>query len=223
MPPLPPIRNDTGPVAPWDVTIDAVQPPPRRRPKTAIYVAVAALLAVVITIVVITTSNHGSGTPLPPFKPYQESLGFSITVPQDYVRHASTPSAASDVVWQAVQNDPTVGTLQVLVRLDDSHPGTSPTDYLSATDRTESADPNVFDYQRVSLTGQGNGPAELEYTYVSQTSGEQVHVRDRAVAGVHRYVLTFTLNAQDASTLRAQWQSLQPIMAKIRDTFQITP
>jgi serine/threonine protein kinase len=223
MPPLPPIRNDTGPVAPWDVTIDAVQPPPRRRPKTAIYVAVAALLAVVITIVVITTSNHGSGTPLPPFKPYQESLGFSITVPQDYVRHASTPSAASDVVWQAVQNDPTVGTLQVLVRLDDSHPGTSPTDYLSATDRTESADPNVFDYQRVSLTGKGNGPAELEYTYVSQTSGEQVHVRDRAVAGVHRYVLTFTLNAQDASTLRAQWQSLQPIMAKIRDTFQITP
>jgi serine/threonine protein kinase len=224
MPPPPPMREVARPVMPWEVTLDAVpvvvRPP---RPKIWIFVAVAALLALVTTIVLNATANHGSGTSLPTFTPYAEPLGFSIEIPQDYVRHASTPSDASDVVWQAVQSDPSVGTLQVLVRLDDSHPGTSPTDYLSATDRTESTDPNVFDYQRVSLTGKGNGPAELEYTYVSQTSGEQVHVRDRAVAGAHRYVLTFTLNAQDASTLRAQWQSLQPIMAKIRDTFRITP
>jgi hypothetical protein len=175
-----------------------------------------------VIVVVLTTSDHGPA-PLPPFRAYNESLGFSITVPQDYVRHASTPSDASDVVWQAVQRDPGVGTLEVQVRLDDSHPGTSPAGYLSATDSAESADPNVFDYQRVSLTGQGNGPAELEYTYVSQSGGQQVHVRDRAVAGAHhRYVLTFTLNAQDVTTLRAQWQSLQPIMTKIRDTFRVS-
>jgi serine/threonine protein kinase len=224
MPPPPPLRTNSGPVAPWDVTLDAVPPPRPPKSKTAIYVAVAAFLAIVITIVVVLTTSNQGPAPLPPFKPYNESLGFSITVPQDYVRHASTPSDASDVVWQAVQSDPSVGTLEVQVRLDDSHPGTSPAGYLSATDRSESADPNVFDYQRVSLTGQGNDPAELEYTYVSQSSGQQVHVRDRAVAGAHhRYVLTFTLNALDVTALRARWQSLEPIMTKIRDTFRVTP
>jgi hypothetical protein len=128
------------------------------------------------------------------------------------------------VVWQAVQRDPRIGTLQVQVRLEDPHPGTRPIDYLSAADRTESADTNIVDYRRVALTGQGNGPAELEYTYGSQPSGEQVHVRSRAVAGgQHLYVLTFTLNAQAMSTLQGQWQSLQPIMVKIRDDFQLTP
>jgi hypothetical protein len=44
------------------------------------------------------------------------------------------------------------------------------------------------------------------------------------VAGArHRYVLTFTLNALDATALRARWQSLEPIMTKIRDTFRVTP
>jgi hypothetical protein len=224
MPPPPPLRKNSGPVAPWEVTLDAVPLPAPPKSKTAIYVAVAAFLAIVITIVVVLTTSNHDPAPLPPFRAYHESLGFSITVPRDYVRHASTPADASDVVWQAVQSDPSVGTLQVLVRVDDSHPGTSPSGYLSAMDRAESADPNAFDYQRVSLTGQGNGPAELEYTYVSQSSGQQVHVRDRAVAGAHhRYVLAFTLNAQDMTTLRARWQSLQPIMTKIRDTFQVTP
>jgi serine/threonine protein kinase len=227
MPPPAPIPSVGGPVMPWDVTIDAVQSRPPRKPKIGIYVAVAAFLAIVITVVLIATSNHGTSgiaqPPLPTFQTYKEA-GFSIEVPRDYLRQASNGSASSDVVWQAVQRDPRVGTLQVQVRLDDSHPGTRPIDYLSTADRTESADPNVVGYQRVALTGQANGPAELEYTYGSQPSGEQVHVRSRAVAGgQHLYVLTFTLNAQDTTTLRGQWQSLQPIMVKIRDNFQLTP
>jgi serine/threonine protein kinase len=224
MPPPPPFRRDM-PVGPGDVTLDAVPQPPPRGPIIAISVAVAAFLALVITIVVVTTTNHGTAAspPLPTFRSYSESLGFTIQVPKDYLRQATTGSGVSDVTWQAAQRDSRIGTLLVQVQRDDSRAGTRPIDYLSTTDRTESADPNIG-YQRVSLTGQGNGPAELEFTHGSVTSGGQYRVRSRAVADGNRfYVLTFSLFAQDTQTLQTQWQSAQPVMTKIRDNFKITP
>jgi hypothetical protein len=225
MPPPPPFRYEMAPVKPGDITLEVGQQP-QRRPMIGISVAVAAFLALVITIVVVVTTNHGTSAlaPLPTFTGYSEPLGFTIQVPKDYIRQATAVSGVSDVVWQAAQRDTRIGTLQVQVQRDDSQAGTRPIDYLSATDRNDSADPNNIGYQRISLTGQGNGPAELEFTHGSVTSGDQYRVRSRAVADGNRfYVLTFTLFAQDTQTLQAQWQSTEPVMTKIRDNFKITP
>jgi len=226
-----------GPGAPTLAPHVVVPEPNRRTWMIVASVGVAAFLAV-IAIVVLVTANHGTGgsatqtssrtspvaPPLPVFQDYQESLGFSIAVPQGYVRQASAVSALSDVVWQATQRDPRIGALVVQVQRDDTQPGARPIDYLSAQDKAESVDGNDINYQRLSLTGQGNGPAVLEYTHGDPASGDQFHIWSRAVAsGKDIYVLTFSLYAQDMPTLDAQWRAAQPVVAKIRDSFHITP
>jgi hypothetical protein len=219
----PPPSNETQPVVrPWEITADHIQGGQRNPRIWIIGAAIATVLAAVITFVVIATNNHGTGSaapPLPAFSSYQENLGFSIVIPQGYTRHASTVGAQSDVVWQAPQPDPRIGPLVVQVLRDDT-PGITPSGYLSARDRSASTDSNNAGYQRLSPTG----PTELEYTYNTPASGDQLHVRIRAVAGGSRlYMLTFTLYAQDTPTLQAQWQRMQPIMAHIQDSLRVSP
>jgi serine/threonine protein kinase len=227
--PAPPSDATQPVVLPWDITGDYVPPPnssvPRNRGPWIVGIAVAAVIAVIV-IVVLANTDHGTGNaapPLPAFTAHQEQLGFSIAIPDGYNRQASSVSAQSDVVWQAPQPDPRIGPLLIQVLRDDT-PGITPYHYLSARDRTESADSNNVGYQRVSLTGQNNGPAELEYTYSTAASGNRYRVRTRAVTSGNRvYVLTFTLYAQDATTLGTQWLRLQPIMEKVRNSFQVAP
>lgn len=232
--PIPLSGNDTVPVAGWaDVTLEPVPSrPPRSGWRIATYVGAVALVAAVVVPVVVVNWAPDTGVaaparavrpPLPVFMAYREPLGFSITVPRGYGRQASVVSAVSDVVWQAAQPDPDIGVLQVQVQRDDTRPGTRPVAYLSAKERAESADTNNVDYRRLSLTGQGDGPAVWEYTHGSAASGDRFHVRVLAVAsGARIYVLTFSLYAQDMSTLQARWRAAQPIMDEVQHSFRVT-
>jgi serine/threonine protein kinase len=231
--PMPP------PAGHGDITLDPVPQPPRPgrgRIVVVAVLAVAALVAVVIVAVVHgggdsgatqTASQSGSSPttapPLPVFTSYQEPLGFTIEVPRNYVRQASAVGALSDVEWQATQRDPAIGALVVQVQRDDTQPGISPIGYLTAKDESERTDGSIVGYQRTSLTGEGAGSAALEYTHGDPASGDLFHVRSQAVSGGgHLYVLTFSLYAQDAATLRAQWFAAQPVIARIRDGFRVT-
>jgi hypothetical protein len=159
----------------------------------------------------------------PVFTDDREPLGFSINVPRSYVRQASAVSTVSDVVWQAEQPDPSVGTLLVQVQRDDTQPGVQPIDYLSVKERAERADSDDTTYRRLSLTGQGGGRAVWEYTHGSAATGDHFHVRTLAIAaGGHLYLLTFSLYARNMSTLQAQWQAAAPIMDVIRHSFHLT-
>lgn len=223
-------------VGPGDVTLDPV---PTRRPVRwtwiAVLVGIAALLAaaVVVTKGLIAGNGSGGGGAVPTssvqaspvFIDYSEALGFSINVPENYARQASavSTSTVSDVVWQAAQPDPRIGTLLVEVQRDDTARGIKPIDYLSAKDRAESTDNDNLNYRRLSIAGQSNGPATWEYTHTSAASGDQFQVRTLAVtSGNAVYVLTFSLYAQDAATLDTQWRTAQPIMDKIRASFHLT-
>lgn len=240
-PAIPPAGNDTVTMGlPGDETLDPVpSPAPRSRPsrsrRRTVAVSGIAAMAVIVAVILFSVNwgdDPGGGAslvfsgrpPMPVFTHYSEALGFSIDVPRNYLRQASEVSTVSDVVWQAAQPDPAVGTLQVQVQRDDSQPGTTPIDYVSAKERAESADSDDVDYRRLSLTGQADGSAVWEYTHGSADSGDLYHVRSLAIgSGDHIYALTFSLYAQDMSALQVEWQAAQPIMTRIRDSFHLTP
>lgn len=233
-PPMLPSGDDTVRIAKPRET--ALEPAPSgtspSHRRIAACVGVAALAAAVVLPVVLLNRPPDSGRAspgtsvqaLPPvFTEDRESLGFSINVPRSYVRRASAVSTVSDVVWQAAQPDPRVGTLLVQVQRDGTQPGVQPIDYLSAKERAERADSDDVTYRRLSLTGQGGGPAVWEYTHGSAVTGDHFHVRTLAIAGGgHLYRLTFSLYARDMSALQEQWQAAAPIMDVIRRSFHLT-
>lgn len=236
-PAIPPDGNDTVTMGlPGDETLDPIpSAAPRAWPRRRTVAVGGIVTMVVIVAVILFSVNWGDGSgggaslifssrpSMPVFADYTEALGFSIDVPRNYVRQASEVSTVSDVVWQAAQPDPAIGTLQVQVQRDDSQPGATPIGYVSAKDRAESADSDDIDYRRLILTGQADGSAVWEYTHGSAASGDRYHVRALAVGnGDHMYVLTFSLYARDMSALQVEWQAAQPIMTRIRDSFHLT-
>jgi serine/threonine protein kinase len=243
-PPLPPDPHRTVPsVAHGDETIDPVSgpgPPNRvnpvspvkRTPWVAIAAAIVVLAAIAATVIVLTSAPDKNSTAEPSatsvappaLKQYQEPLGFTIGVPADWNHSASAVSALSDVVWQGQQLDPTVGALKVQVQRDGTMPGVTAYTYLSEKDRIGSVDGNNANYRRIALTlGPGN-TAELESAHSAAAGGKQFHQYRKAMvsASGSMYVLTFSLDANDAQTLQTQWQASQPVMTAVRDSFKIT-
>lgn len=233
-PPLLPSGDETVRIAKRRET--PLRPGPSRtswsRPRIAACVGVVALAVAVVVPVVLLNRPPDSGRASPGtsvqalpavFTEDREPLGFSINVPRGYVRQASAVSTVSDVVWQAAQPDPGVGTLLVQVRRDDTQPDVQPIDYLGARERAERADSDDVTYRRLSLIGQGDGPAVWEYTHGAAVTGDHFHVRTLAMAsGGHLYLLTFSLYARDVPTLQAQWRAAEPVMDVIWRSFHLT-
>ncbi|MCP2164465.1 serine/threonine-protein kinase [Goodfellowiella coeruleoviolacea] len=178
-----------------------------------------------------TSTGASTGAELagPPLTPYREP-GYAISVPADWTRSASEQGTLSDVVWTAKPTDPRAAVLTVQVQRDGGRAGSTALAYLADRDQGESANRDNVDYQRVGLrelapTGSGGSAAELEYTYADRTGEHRFRYQIRAVVtgSGTLYALTFSLHVRDnAQTLEAQWQAAQPVLARIRDSFQLT-
>jgi serine/threonine protein kinase len=221
-PVLPPAETELT-VTPTEITADPViiRPRPDRRRVIGMSTFVVALIAIVATVIWLTTRHQpNSPATLPQFKLYEENLGFSISVPQDWTRSASGVSELSDVIWQGGQQpDPKIGALQVQVRRDNTKPNPVASSYLADKDRSENASSENINYQRIRLDA-----AELEYTTGQRDGTVHYHFHTWAFATGSKplYVLTFSLFSSNEQALRAQWEAAQPTLEKIRETFHVS-
>jgi hypothetical protein len=232
----PPPRQQPTHVAPDAPTLDAAPPRPARSKRGPLIVvgALVAVVAVVVTVVLIVQGHDGEqepqaggstttrSAPNPPLKTYDESLGFTIDVPVAWTRNSSTDAEISEVSWQGEQLDPTVGALAVRVRRDTTRPGVGADTYLTDVANAQKTNQDTLDYKPVREVSGDPSSADLEYTYRAAVGLQHYHVWMQVIAsGDVHYTLMFQLYANDAQTLREQWEAAQPLVAEIRTSFRV--
>lgn len=225
--------------APARVAPDAptLPPGPPSGPRSAraplIAVGIVVVVAVVAMVVLVNLPHGGRGTASPTtdlssstatggsdvtLKNYRERLGFEIGIPPDWQRSSSIDGALSSVSWEGKRTDPKVGTLKVEVQRDTGKPAVSAIDVLTAEDKAQRTRQQNSDYHRVELSGNASS-ADFECTY--RAGAVHYRTRTRAVASGALYKLTFSLHATDQGTLAEQWAAAEPLIAGIRDSFDL--
>jgi hypothetical protein len=221
--------------APGSVAPDAPTIPPTAEPRSArvpliVIGAVAVAVAVVIVVVVAnlpsggqggaspTTTTTTAGPPAISLKPYQERLGFKISVPPDWQRTSTIDGPLSSVAWEGKRTDPKFGALRVEVQRITGKPGVAAIDVLTAEHNAQSTSPQNGDYRKIELSGSASS-ADFECTY--RTGAVNYHTRTRAVVSGQLFKLTFSLYATDSTTLAEQWAAAEPLIAGIRLSFEL--
>jgi serine/threonine protein kinase len=236
-PPLPPLITRA---RPDDPTLDPFPMPRKPRSKHGLLIAagivftVGAIVAAVILVSQWLSDWNPGGSPtttrqttagLAPvsLKSYPEpDLGFHIGIPPDWQREPSSDGPVRYVAWKGKEDDPKVGTLNVRVLRDTSRPGVSALTYLSDEAKTQGESQDNVDFQKIVLEDNG-GSAILEYTHRTAAGSTRFHTWVQAFSrGTTVYTLTFSLFANDESTLRKQWQDAEQLVAQIRNSFRLS-
>jgi hypothetical protein len=221
------------PVAPDAPTLPPTSPGPRSARVPLIVVAGVAVAVVVVVLVVNmpwggqgtaspTTTSAGvttTSTPTVTLKPYKERLGFEIAIPPDWQRTSSIDGPLSSVTWEGKRTDPRFGALKVQVRRTTGKPGVAAIDLLTAEHDAQSTRQQNADYRKIELSGTASS-ADYECTY--RTGTAHYRTRTRAVVSGAVFTVTFSLYATDAVTLAEQWTAAEPLIAGIRDSFDLT-
>ncbi|MFI9811212.1 serine/threonine-protein kinase [Saccharothrix variisporea] len=224
-----------GLVAPDAPTLPPNSPTRRRRSTRGPLIAVAGavvVVALVVTVVLMNLPPSGRGaaspttagtttTGAPPvtLKPYRERLGFEISVPPDWQRSSSIDGPLSSVTWEGKRTDPRFSGLKVEVQRTSGKPGAAAIDVLTAEDAAQSTRQQNSDYHKIELSGTAS-TADFECTY--RTGTVHYRTRTRAVVSGAVYKLTFSLYATDSATLEQQWAAAEPLIAGIRDSWNLT-
>lgn len=226
-PPLMPPPVYRQPVSPADITLDPISIRPRRK-NHGILIGLGAVLVVAIVVVVVALTQKdppaaqqnqppsAAASSAPALVPHQETLGFTISVPDGWKRSESTQGDRSDVLYIGPQPDPQVGAPEVQVRRDTT--GTTARQYLANRQESVRTDRENIDYN-----GDLNGD-QLEYQHGSAAGPVRYHVLAKAVTDNQNrlYVVTFTLHANDQKTLQTEWDAVAPVATAIFNSFKFT-
>lgn len=230
-PPLMPPPVYPQAVAPGDITLDPIpiQPPRKKNHGILIALGAALVVAIVVVVVALTSKPPPEGqqqqpqqqpstttSPQPPLVPYRELLGYTISIPEDWKRTESAAGDRTDVLYVGPQPDPQASAPEVQVRRDKT--GTSAAEYLANRDQSVKADRENTDYKS-SLAGD-----VLEYEHGSAAGPVRYHVLTKTVTDKQGtlFIMTFSLRANDPTTLQSEWQAVRPIATAIFNSFQFT-
>lgn len=184
------------------------------------------VVAIVVVVVALTQKDppaaqqnqppSAAASSAPALVPHQETLGFTISVPDGWKRSESTQGDRSDVLYIGPQPDPQVGAPEVQVRRDTT--GTTARQYLANRQESVRTDRENIDYN-----GDLNGD-QLEYQHGSAAGPVRYHVLAKAVTDNQNrlYVVTFTLHANDQKTLQTEWDAVAPVATAIFNSFKFT-
>ncbi|MBW4717148.1 serine/threonine-protein kinase [Saccharothrix obliqua] len=230
-PPLPP---PTTRASPGDPTLDPV---PTGRPATRpplIAAGIILAIGVVVAVVLLVDQSRVGGTlgssapgatttPVPLKNQREPRLDFEIGVPVDWPRYSSAEGPLSDVIWASREVDPKAGGVTVRVLRDTTKPGVSAPAYLVDEAKAQRENQDNAEFRQLALTDNGSS-ADLEYTHRAVVGGTWFHTRVSAIPrGESVYTVTFSLHAGDATALQDRWSAVQPLFARIRDSFHPHP
>lgn len=221
------------PVAPDAPTLPPTSPPKPRSARVPLIAVGAVVVAVVVTVILANLPPGGRGTASPTttlaeatttgtadvtLKNYQERLGFEIGIPPDWQRVSSIDGTLSSVTWEGKRTDPKVGALKVEVQRNTGKPGVAAIDLLTAEHKAQSTRQQNSDYHKIELSGNASS-ADFDCTY--RAGAVHYRTRTRAVVSGAVFKLTFSLYATDSGTLAEQWAAAEPLIAGIRDSFDL--